>query len=51
MFVYSGRSAALVSAQDSPIQERQCSELPPVIQGRSSLLRPHPQAQARPHRL
>lgn len=41
----------MVPAQDRPIQERQRSKLPSVVQGRSGVLRPHPPSQARPHRL
>lgn len=44
-------SVALVPAQDGPVQERQRSKLPPVLQGRSRILRPHPSSSTRLDRL
>jgi hypothetical protein len=46
-----GGSAALVPAQDCPLQECQRPELPPQLAGRSGILCSHPPSQARPTRL
>lgn len=46
-----GGIVALVPTQDSTVQERQRSKLPPVLQGRPRVLRSYPSSSARFDRL